>query len=125
MFFRDGTDNNINVHCTWTPGTALYGDVPEITIDVLSWSVSEERGVLVKVGLEEVVGIWGELEEVVGMGELGSRATGAEGLDSSPTLSYLLLAPPSTVARFERFQQRNPVHRFNCSNMQKKHEHEY
>ena len=101
------------VHCTWTPGE--YGDVPEITIDVLSWSVSEERGVLVKVGLEEVVG----------MGELGSRATGAEGLDSSPTLSYLLLAPPSTVARFERFQQRNPVHRFNCSNMQKKHEHEY
>ena len=45
------------VHCTWTPGE--YGDVPEITIDVLSWSVSEERGVLVKVGVEEVV--WGEL----------------------------------------------------------------
>ena len=110
------------VHCTWTPGE--YGDVPEITIDVLSWSVSEERGVLVKVGLEEVVGIWGELGRS-GMGGLGSRATGAEGLDSSPTLSYLLLAPPSTVARFERFQQRNPVHRFNCSNMQKKHEHEY
>ena len=40
---------------TWTPGTALYGDVPEITIDVLSWDVSGDGGVLVKVVEEEVV----------------------------------------------------------------------
>ena len=61
-----------------TLGTGLYGDVEEITIDVLSWSVSEKRRVLVKVGAEEVV--WGGV---------GSGATGAEGLDSSPpTLSY-------------------------------------
>ena len=49
------------------------------------------RGVLVKVGVEKVV--WTELEEVVWgeAGGLGSRATGAEGLDSSPTLYYSLL----------------------------------
>ena len=49
------------------------------------------RGVLVKVGVEKVV--WTDLEEVVWgeAGGLGRRATGAEGLDSSPTLYYSLL----------------------------------
>ena len=57
------------------------------------------RGVLVKVGVEKVV--WTDLVEMVwgedgrsGVGEaggLGRRATGAEGLDSSPTLYYSLL----------------------------------
>ena len=57
VWVRDVTENNINVCVlfTWTPGTALYGDVPEITIDVLSWDVSGDGGVLVKVVEEEVV----------------------------------------------------------------------
>ena len=54
------------------------------------------RGVLVKVGVEKVVWtdlVWGE-DGRSGVGEaggLGRRATGAEGLDSSPTLYYSLL----------------------------------